>query len=41
MRTNEIVTLNRNCDAVLIPIGTRVTLPAGQQLTITQALGGS
>lgn len=41
MRTNEIATLNRNCDAVLIPIGTRVTLPAGQQVTITQSLGGS
>lgn len=41
MRSNEIVLLQRDCDAVLIPAGTKVTLPAGQQLTITQALGGS
>lgn len=41
MRSNEIVALRRDCDAVLIPAGTRVTLPAGQQVTITQALGGS
>jgi len=41
MRSNEIVALRRDCDAVLIPAGTQVTLPAGQQVTITQALGGS
>ncbi len=41
MRTNEIVTLTRDCDAVLIPFGDKITLPAGQQVTITQALGGS
>jgi len=41
MRANEIVTLRRDCDAVLIPAGTKVTLPEGQQVTITQALGGS
>lgn len=41
MRSNEIVALRRDCDAVLIPAGTLVTLPAGQQVTITQALGGS
>ncbi len=41
MRSNEIVSLQRDCDAVLIPAGTKVTLPAGQQVTITQALGGS
>lgn len=41
MRSNEIVVLRRDCDAILIPAGTLVTLPAGQQVTITQALGGS
>lgn len=41
MRSNEIVTLRRDCEAVLIPAGTQVTLPAGQQVVITQALGGS
>lgn len=41
MRSNEIVSLQRDCDAVLIPAGTKVTLPAGQQVTITQSLGGS
>ena len=41
MRSNEIVALRRDCEAVLIPAGTLVTLPAGQQVTITQALGGS
>ena len=41
MRTNEIVTLSRDCDAVLIPYGNTVRLPKGQQVTITQSLGGS
>lgn len=37
---NEII-LSRNCDAVLIPAGTKVTLQAGEPVMITQALGGS
>lgn len=41
MHTNEIVVLKRDCPAALIPSGTPVTLPEGQQVTITQALGGS
>src|SRR3569623_3840409 len=41
MRCNEIVALRRDCVAVLIPACTQLTLPAGQQVTITQALGGS
>ena len=41
MQSNEIVSLTRDCPAVLIPAGTPVTLPAGQQVTITQSLGGS
>jgi probable FeS assembly SUF system protein SufT len=38
--TDEII-LKRNCEAVLIPAGTKVTLQAGEPVTITQALGGS
>ena len=38
---NEPVTLQRDCDAVLIPIGEKVTLPEGTNGFITQALGGS
>jgi probable FeS assembly SUF system protein SufT len=41
MQANEIVSLTRDCPAVLIPAGTSITLPAGQQVTITQSLGGS
>jgi probable FeS assembly SUF system protein SufT len=38
---NEPVTLERECDAVLIPMGEKVTLPEGTSGFITQALGGS
>lgn len=38
---NEPVSLERDCDAVLIPAGEKVTLPAGTSGFITQALGGS
>lgn len=38
---NEPVTLARDCDAVLIPMGERVALPEGTSGFITQALGGS
>lgn len=38
---NEPVTLSRDCDAVLIPAGEQVKLPAGITGFITQALGGS
>jgi probable FeS assembly SUF system protein SufT len=38
--SDEII-LKRNCDAVLIPAGTKVTLQAGEPIIITQALGGS
>jgi len=41
MQANEIVSLTRDCPAVLIPAGTSITLPAGQSVTITQSLGGS
>ena len=39
--SSEPFTLDRDCDAVLVPQGERVTLPAGQSGYITQALGGS
>jgi len=38
---NEPVTLQRNCNAVLIPTGEKVLLPEGISGFITQALGGS
>jgi probable FeS assembly SUF system protein SufT len=41
MRTNESVTLTRDVDAAVIPVGTKVTLQKGEQAYITQSLGGS
>jgi len=38
---NEPVVLERECDAVLIPVGEKVTLPEGCSGFLTQALGGS
>jgi probable FeS assembly SUF system protein SufT len=38
---NDPVTLERDCEAVLIPVGEKVTLPKGTSGFITQALGGS
>ena len=38
---NEPVTFTRDCEAVLIPAGDKVTLPAGSYGFVTQALGGS
>lgn len=35
------VELTRDCEAVQIPVGTKVTLPAGSMVDITQTLGGS
>ena len=35
------VTLTRDVDASVIPVGTRVTLQKGEQAHITQSLGGS
>lgn len=39
--TSEPFRLERDCDAVMVPQGDPVTLPAGQIGYITQALGGS
>lgn len=41
MQTNEPVTLKRDVEASVIPVGTKVTLLAGEQAHITQTLGGS
>jgi probable FeS assembly SUF system protein SufT len=38
---NEPITFVRDCDAVLIPAGEKVTRPAGSTGFMTQALGGS
>jgi probable FeS assembly SUF system protein SufT len=40
-RNSEPVRLERDCEAVLVPQGDGVTLPAGSVGYITQALGGS
>ena len=41
MEIDELVTINRDCEAVQIPSGSKVLLPAGTQVRITQSLGGS
>ncbi len=41
MQTNEPVTLKRDVEASVIPVGTKVTLLAGEPAYITQTLGGS
>jgi len=37
----DTVTTTRDVDAILIPLGTPVTIPAGAMVLITQELGGS
>ena len=41
MQTNEPITLSRDVDAAVIPVGTKVTLQKGESVYITQSLGGS
>lgn len=41
MQENRPISLNRDCEAVLIPVGTPVILPEGSVVLVTQALGGS
>lgn len=41
MQERESATLSRDCEAVLIPSGDNITLKKGQEVIITQALGGS
>jgi probable FeS assembly SUF system protein SufT len=40
MRTYTPITLTRDCEAIVIPDGYQVTLPAGSDVTVTQTLGG-
>ncbi|QLH42676.1 MAG: putative Fe-S cluster assembly protein SufT [Coxiellaceae bacterium] len=37
----EIIILRRDCDALLIPSGAKISLPKGTEVTISQALGGT
>jgi len=37
----EEIDLTRDCEAIQIPQGTTVTLPAGTRVAVTQSLGGS
>lgn len=39
--SSEPFTMQRDCPAIMVPAGDRITLPAGQIGYITQALGGS
>ena len=41
MNSDEPVTLVRDVEAAIIPVGERVTLKQGEQAQITQTLGGS
>lgn len=41
MNTNAPITLSRDCEVIEIPDGNKVTLPAGTEVMITQALGGT
>ena len=41
MKTNEPITLSRDCEAIQIPSGQKVSLSAGTQVSLTQSLGGS
>ncbi|HTI70125.1 MAG TPA: putative Fe-S cluster assembly protein SufT [Candidatus Limnocylindria bacterium] len=41
MHSVTTVTLSRDCNAIQIPAGNTVTLPAGSEVDITQTLGGS
>ena len=40
-RSMESITLERDCDAVLIPAGSPIVLQKGTDVVITQSLGGS
>lgn len=41
IKLDEAITLERNCDAILIPQGTPITLRTGSVVFVTQALGTS
>lgn len=37
----QIVTAQRDCPGVLVPMGTEVVIPEGTEVQVTQAMGGS
>ena len=39
--SEEIIIMTRDCEATLIPFGNSFTLKKGDEVRITQALGGS
>ena len=41
MNSSEPITLARDVEAAVIPVGTKVTLQKGEQAYLTQSLGGS
>jgi probable FeS assembly SUF system protein SufT len=41
MNTNTEIQLSRDCEAVQIPSGHPITLPAGMEVVVTQSLGGT
>ncbi len=41
IKVDEAITLERDCEAILIPQGTPINLPAGSVIFVTQALGTS
>jgi len=41
MNLKELIHLRRDCEAILIPSGEKIKLPAGTAVRITQSLGGS
>lgn len=41
MHEHQNITLNRDCEAILIPMGTPLLLRQGTEVVITQALGGA
>lgn len=41
MKSNESITLTRDCDAIMIPSGDKLRLRGGSQVWVTQSLGGN
>jgi probable FeS assembly SUF system protein SufT len=41
MQSDETITLKRDVEAAVIPVGTKITLLAGEKAYITQSLGGT
>src|SRR5512133_1973926 len=41
MNGSDVITLTRDVDAAVIPVGSKVTLQKGEQAFLTQSLGGS